>query len=120
MASSKPPVNPGKGTGTWQRLTLSLFGICIIEVSWRWAVGHLYSLPTPALAGFVSLTTNSMYVIGSIVVFMITGRMVYEWHLGTQQVQEVTSETENEVQNIKEEITGNRSPKDFLGDDDAL
>ena len=94
-----------------------MFGVLIVEASWRWAVGHLYTLPTPALAGFVSLTTNAFYVIGAIVIFMVTGRLVYEWKMGTEQVQQVASQAINEVQDIKENITGNRSPKDFLGND---
>ena len=93
-------------------MVLSLAGIILIEGSWRWAVCHLYTLPTAALAGFVSLTTNAFYVVGSIVIFMVTGRLVYEWRVGTEQIQQVTSVAEN----IKQEITGNRSPKDFIDD----
>ena len=121
MGDPKPSLKPQKGIRqkgtTWQRLLLSLFGILIVTVDWRWAICHLYTLPPAALAGFVSLTTSSWYVIGSIVIFMVTGRMVYEWHMGTEQMQQVSSEAENEVQDLKEEITGNRSPKDFLGED---
>ena len=119
MGDSKPSLKPAKQTATWQRLFLSIFGVLIIEASWRWAVCHLYTLPTPALAGFVSITTNTFYVIGAIVVFMVTGRLVYEWKMGTEQVQQVTSQAINEVQDIKEEITGNRSPKDFMGEDES-
>jgi hypothetical protein len=85
----------------WQRLVLSLVGILLIQGSWRWAVAHLYTLPPAALAGFVSITTNSFYVIGAIVIFMVTGRLIYEWKMGTQQVQDVVSR----VEEIKEEIT---------------
>jgi len=85
---------------TWQRLVLSIIGVLVIELSWRWAVCHLYTLPTPALAGFVSITTNAFYVIGAIIIFMVTGKLVYEWKMGTSQVQSVLSET----QDIKEEI----------------
>ena len=77
----------------WQRLVLSIAGILTIEASWRWAVAHLYTLPPEAIAGFVTITTNSFYVIGSIVIFMVTGKMIYEWKLNTAQVQEVSSET---------------------------
>jgi len=93
-------------------MVLSLAGILLIMGSWRWAVCHLYTLPTPALAGFVSLTANAFYVVGSIVIFMVTGRLVYEWRVGTEQVQQVSSMSET----IKQEITGIRSPKDFSDD----
>lgn len=85
----------------WQRMTLSLVGIIIIVLCWRWAVCHLYTLPEAALAGFVSLTTNSFYVIAAIVIFMVTGRLVYEWKNRTEQVANVVSE----IQHAKEDIT---------------
>ena len=83
---------------TWQRLVLSVLGVLVIEGSWRWAVCHLYTLPTPALAGFVSITTNAFYVIGAIIIFMVTGKLVYEWKMGTSQTQQVISETKDIVE----------------------
>lgn len=85
---------------TWQRLVLSIIGVIVIQASWRWAVCHLYTLPAPALAGFVTITTNSFYVIGAIIIFMVTGKLVYEWKMGTSQIQRVASS----VDMIKEEI----------------
>lgn len=85
---------------TWQRLVLSVIGVLVIQLSWRWAVCHLYTLPTPALAGFVSITTNAFYVIGAIIIFMVTGKLIYEWKMGTSQIQSVASEAID----IKEEI----------------
>ena len=100
---------------TWQRLVLSLVGIVLIQISWRWAVAHLYTLPHEAYAGFVTITTNSFYVIGAIVIFMVTGRLVYEWKMGTSQIQEVGSR----VDTIKKEITEKViKPKHF--DDDQI
>lgn len=84
-----------------QRFLISLIGILLIQISWRWAVAHLYSLPPEALAGFVSITTNTLYITGAIVIFMVTGRLVYDWKMNTSQVQDVVSH----VQDIKEEIT---------------
>jgi hypothetical protein len=84
-----------------QRFLISLIGIILVQISWRWAVAHLYSLPTEALAGFVSITTNTLYITGAIVIFMVTGRLVYDWKMGTSQIQEVASKAEH----IKEEIT---------------
>ena len=49
----------------------------------------------------MTITTNAMYVTGAIVVFMVTGRMVYDWKVGTNQVQQVSGIATK----IKEEIT---------------
>jgi hypothetical protein len=98
-----------------QRLVVSLVGIGLIQASWRWAVAHLYTLPDVAMAGFVTITTNSMYVTGAIVVFMVTGRMVYDWKMGTTQVQEVVSS----VAKVKEEVVEYiQKPKNF--DDETI
>ena len=95
-------------------MTLSLLGILVIVVCWRWAVCHLYTLPEAALAGFVSLTTNSFYVIAAIVIFMVTGRLVYEWSNRTEQLTNVVSE----VQHLKEDLTQTvRTPKASHFDD---
>jgi hypothetical protein len=98
-----------------QRLVVSLVGIAVIQASWRWATEHFYSLPPEAFAGFVTITANSMYVTGAIVVFMVTGRMVYDWKMGTSQVQEVVSS----VAKVKEEIVEYiQKPKNF--DDETI
>jgi hypothetical protein len=91
-------VPPVKLPTTWQRLVLSTIGVITIEGSWRWAVAHLYTLPAQSIAGFVTITTNSFYVIGAIVIFMVTGRLVYEWKLGSQQIQSVSSEAEEVIE----------------------
>ena len=77
---------------------MSIIGIIAIELSWRWAVCHLYTLPTPALAGFVSITTNAFYVIGAIIIFMVTGKLVYEWKMGTSQIQSVVSKASEVIE----------------------
>ena len=79
----------------WQRTFLSLLGIAVIAASWRWAVAHLYTLPESTLPSFTSITTNAFYVIGSIVIFMVTGRLVYEW----------ANRTSSAVSNVSETIT---------------
>jgi hypothetical protein len=94
---------------TWQRLILSVLGIVLIQISWRWAVCHLYTLPSEALAGFVTITTNSFYVIGAIVIFMVTGKLIYEWKMGTSQVQQVASR----VEKITEVLTQNAKEHDY-------
>ncbi len=98
-----------------QRLVISLVGIALIQISWRWSVAHLYSLPPEALAGFVSITTNALYITGAIVIFMVTGKLVYDWKVGTSQIQDVSSS----VQRIKEDITEYiQKPKNF--DDEVV
>ena len=67
----------------WQRLALSLVGICVIGTTWQLAVRHLYTLKPEALAAFTTLTVNSQYVVGAIVIFMVTGHLVYEWTMHT-------------------------------------
>ena len=94
---------------TWQRLVLSVLGIILIQISWRWAVAHLYTLPKEAYAGFVTITTNSFYVIGAIVIFMVTGRLIYEWKIGTSQVQNVASR----VEKITHVLTQNAKEEDY-------
>lgn len=101
---------------SWQRLTLSLLGVIVISGSWRWAVAHLYTLPTPALAAFVSITTNAFYVIGAIIIFMVTGKLVYEWKMGTSQGQSVASL----AQNLREDLTTNAKEEDYSLDEDPL
>jgi hypothetical protein len=96
-----------------QRLVVSLVGIGLIQASWRWAVAHLYTLPDVAMAGFVTITTNSMYVTGAIVIFLVTGKMVYDWKLGTSQVQEVVSSITKVKQDISEKITHNAKEDDY-------
>jgi len=92
---------------SWHRMTLSLLGIIIIVLCWRWATAHLYTLPEVALAPFQSITNNAFYVVGAIVIFMVTGRLVYDWSNKTQAVSEVLSK----VARIKEDITENRTEK---------
>ena len=74
---------PQKKRTPWQRLALSLCGIAVIGATWHVAVQHLYSLRPEALAAFTTLTVNSQYVVGAIVIFMVTGRLVYEWKVNT-------------------------------------
>lgn len=105
---------------SWQRLALSLTGVLVISGSWRWAVAHLYTLPIPALAGFVSITTNAFYVIGSIIIFMVTGRLVYEWRMGTQQVQEVSSLAQNIREDLSERRTLNAKEEDYIPHEDPV
>lgn len=40
---------------------------------------HLYSLPPHTIAAFSGLTSNVVYAIAALVIFFVTGRLVYEW-----------------------------------------
>jgi hypothetical protein len=99
-----------------QRLVVSIFGISIVQLSWKWAAEHFYSLPPEAFAGFVTITTNAMYVTGAIVVFMVTGRMVYDWKVGTNQVQQVSGIATK----IKEEIVERVYKPKYFDDDGTI
>lgn len=103
-----------KSRTPWQRMTLSLLGVLILLMVWRWAVCHLYTLPEAALAPFVSITTNIIYGITAIIVFMVTGRLVYEWSNRTEQLTNAASD----IQHINEDITQTvRTPKASHFDD---
>lgn len=82
---------------------LSLLGIAIVAGIWQWATWHLYSLPSESIAAFTSITTNALYSISAIVIFMVTGRLVYEWK--NQTVQSTVETAEHVFENRKEDIT---------------
>jgi hypothetical protein len=65
------------------------------------------------LAGFVTITTNTLYVTGAIVIFLVTGRMVYDWKMGTNQVQEVVSTITKVKQDISERVTHNAKEEGY-------
>ena len=92
-----------------QRFLISLIGIILIQISWRWSIAHFYSLPPEAYAGFVSITTNTLYITGAIVIFMVTGRLVYDWKMNTSQIQDVASR----VDKITEVLTHNAKEDDY-------
>jgi len=98
----KHPIN----RKSWQRMTLSMLGLVIIVLTWMQAVAHLYDLPPAALASFTTITVNAQYVIGAIVIFMVTGRLVYEWTNST-----ASSIVEQGTQLLHEERTP--APKHF-------
>jgi len=90
-----PPITPAMNVDRtpWQRITLSLLGILICLLEWRWATEHLYSLPATSIAAFTTITVNNLYVIGALVIWFVTGRLVYEWKSNTanQLVSEVSN-----------------------------
>jgi hypothetical protein len=68
---------------SWQRLTLSLIGIVVLAVFGVFDTWHLYSLPDYTMPAYQSITNNRNYVMGAIVIFMVTGRLIYEWKNST-------------------------------------
>lgn len=68
---------------SWQRQVLSLMGVAVIAANWRWATGHIYSLPTEKLPAFISITNNAHYVIGVIVIFALTGKTFTDWKVNS-------------------------------------
>lgn len=63
----------------WHRLILGLSGILVMLLVWRWATFHLYALPVTSLTAFQAITVNMMYVVAAIVIFMVTGKLIYDW-----------------------------------------
>lgn len=96
-----------KKTPSWQRFSLSLIGIIILVTKWQWSVWHLYSLPEHATSAFTTITTNNDYVIGAIVIFMVTGKLIYDWKNNTvstiQTISENINSKKEETISIKEE-----------------
>ena len=100
---------------TWRRVTLSIFGILIIALQWRWSVNHIYSIAglhsDVAMTAFVAITQSAFYVIGAIVVFLVTGLTFFSWTQSTSlasslaaqitksftETREVTKSAETEV-----------------------
>jgi hypothetical protein len=72
---------------TWRRVILSLFGISLISLHWRWAVNHIYSLTAlhddAAIVAFTSITQSAMYAISAMVVFLVTGLTFFSWSQST-------------------------------------
>lgn len=97
----------------WQRLALSLFGVICTMLIWHVAIDKLEGIKPEAIASFTTLTVNTQYVIGIIVIFMVTGKMVTDWKTGT--VSQVITETNHLVHDITERTL---APKHF--DDDAI
>jgi 5-methylcytosine-specific restriction endonuclease McrA len=97
---------------TWRHLTLSLLGIIIILIMWRWSVGHLYMLPAHSIAAFTSITTNAFYTISAILIFLITGHLLYNWSNATTAATTVASE-------VKESCERKIDPKDIPGADNV-
>lgn len=93
---------------SWQRLTLSLIGLAIVVLTWMQAVSHLYKLPSSAMASFTTITVNAQYVTAAIVIFMVTGRLIYEWRVGT-----ASQISESGEQIIQEFIKRVPAPKQF-------
>ena len=89
---------------SWQRMLLSLIGVLVIVLTWMQAVAHLYSIPVHAIAGFTTITINAQYVIGAIVIFMVTGRLIYEWKHDT------AARVIESGEQIRQDITEKRTP----------
>jgi hypothetical protein len=85
----------------WTRLILSLAGIGVILLCWRWAVNHLYSLPDPALPVFQSITNNAFYTIAALLIFAITGKLVWDWKNSTASTAEAAIEVIREKREEK-------------------
>lgn len=79
-------------------MALSLLGIAIIFFLWRWSTNHLYTLPEHSIAAFSGITTNALYTIAAIVIFMVTGKLIYDWKNASTVVTEVKQVVQRRVQ----------------------
>lgn len=68
---------------SWHRLILSLLGIALCWLTWHTAITELQKVRPETIASFTTLTVNTQYVIAAIIIFMVTGRLVYEWKMNT-------------------------------------
>ena len=98
---------------SYHRILLSLIGVLVIILTWMQAIPHLYKLPPHSMASFTTITVNSQYVIGAIVIFMVTGRLIYEWRNNTAS--QVITQSDHIIQDITERTP---APKHF--DDDTI
>jgi hypothetical protein len=74
-----------------------MFGITLNTGIWAWAVAHIYHLPAEKLSAFVTLSTHAMYTNAIIIVFMITGRLVWEWSNASSAVTTVATTIEKKI-----------------------
>jgi hypothetical protein len=79
----KEPVRRLKKSATWQRITVALLGIAVEVGIWQWAVWHLYSLPPESVSSFTTITVNCFYVIAALVLFFVTGKLIYDLKVDT-------------------------------------
>ena len=97
---------------SWQRLTLSIIGIVCAMVIWEISIEKLAWIPDAKTSAFTTLTVNTQYVIGAIIIFMVTGRLVYDWKNST------TSEVVTQTEQIFTKAERIPAPKHF--DDNTL
>ena len=97
---------------SWHRLALSLFGVICTMLIWHIAIERLSGIKPDYVAAFTTLTVNTQYVVGSIIVFMVTGKLVSDWKMNT--VSELAVRTERITEEFSERTP---SPKHFDGED---
>lgn len=102
--SSKPDnsVRKLKKSVTWQRITVALLGIGIEVGIWQWATWHLYVLPTETISSFTTITVNCFYVIAALVIFFVTGKLIYDLKVDT--VANVITEGKHVFEHHEEKI----------------
>jgi len=97
---------------SWQRITLSLIGLTLVQIIWYQAVNHLYTLPVASLAAFTTITTNTLYAGCVIVIFLVTGKSIADWKNST-----TATVIEQGQQIFEEKIDRTPAPKHFDNED---
>lgn len=99
----------GKGRGKmksrlkafpWERVILSMGGVAALLWVWWLALQHLYALPQYALPTFQAITTNMYYAVAAVIIFAVTGHLVYDWKNQTGAQVEAVATTA--VEDLKE------------------
>lgn len=80
---------------------------------WHIAIERLSGIKPDYIAAFTTLTVNTQYVIGAIIIFMVTGKLVYDWR------NETASRVLTSTERITQEIT-DRTPAPKHFDDDQI
>jgi len=94
-----------KGKAPWQRLAISSVGIAIMVMIWQLATYNLYSLPSTSIIAYNSITNNVFYCITALVVFFVTGQVVFNWKNETAStvIQQASAALENKTNHTIED-----------------
>lgn len=102
-------INHARDKVLWQRLTLSFVGIAIVIFVWWWAIRHLYVLPEHSITAFTSITNNTLYTVACLVLFFVTGKILFDWK--NQTTSAVVESAQHTFDTIKQDINSKSDNK---------